>query len=628
MIFKEQKMIRLEKMAITGYRGISNRIEFQAKDFNVIVGKNDAGKSTILRALDLFLNNKQFIAENLNNLTAQYAQIELFFLPNNTPIIIDENVQTSFEDEGLINEEGRLQIIKRWDGTKEGKISPEYFVIRKSYGEMDFFNKTEAGLIKHCRDNGLDAEPGLMTNATTGEEHNNTEKRQRLSEIYDEQNIEFEFIKEKLPTSGQTRLKKTEQAIKLCFPQFEYFVADTSLSENDSAIQKYFKDMALKVIQEGVDTDNLETTVRNQLQSILDKITSKINAVVPETEKVSARVDFDWSKIITTNFESDGTDGAVPLSSRGDGFRRITMMSYFEHLAEEKREDHKNIIFAFEEPETFLHPSSQENLFDKLRDISQAGYQVLMTTHSPVLVSRTNLADLHHILKDGPRYQCVSDVRNYKEIAEDLGVTVDNQFISLFDKARCLLLVEGINDCIAFNYLSEKYSEAGIIENGFEELGIIMIPIGGCGSMKHWLSLDLLNTLNKPYYIYLDSDKTREDMDSPHVIKLTEAGLVEGVNFSVSRKRELENYIPPTALQRLVPGCGITFTDWCDVKTIVKTHRLSSTLGGKNVAEKHFTSLTIAELQNAFNPTGADDEFVGIYEKLSSLLVRRSAAVA
>ena len=191
------------------------------------------------------------------------------------------------------------------------KITPEYLITRKSFGELDFFSLTEAKLIRLCRDNNLEAEPGLMTNPDTGAEHNNAEKRQRLKEIYEERNIEFEYIQEKLPTSGQSRLKKTEQEIKKCLPQYEYFLADSPLSESDSAIQKYFKEMAFSVIKDQVDTDALEETVKEQLQTVLTAITEKINSVVPDDEQVRARVDFDWSKLISTSFESDGEQGSV-----------------------------------------------------------------------------------------------------------------------------------------------------------------------------------------------------------------------------------------------------------------------------------------------------------------------------
>lgn len=613
-------MIKLEKIAITGYKGISTRTEIPANNFNVIVGKNDAGKSTILKALDLFLNNKQYLAENLNNRTHQFSEIELFFSTNHTEIIVDENVTTTFEDEGLVNSSGLLHIVKKWDGTKTGKISPEYLITRKSFGELDFFSLTETRLIRLCRDNDLEAEPGLMTNPDTGVEHNNAEKRQRLKEIYEERNIDFEYIQEKLPTTGQSRLKKTELEIKRCLPQYEYFLADSPLSESDSSIQKYFKEMAFGVIKDQVDTDALEETVREQLQVVLTVITEKINSVVSDDEQVRARVDFDWSKLISTSFESEGDQGSVPLSARGDGFRRITMMSYFEYLAEERSGENQNIIFAFEEPETFLHPSAQENLFEKLMDISDAGYQVFLTTHSPVLVSQTRRSDLHHVFKDNGSYGYNSEVSNHAEIADDLGVTIDNQFISMFDNARCLLLLEGVDDCTAFEHIANTYLANNAIDRTLEDMGVVSIPIGGCDSIKHWVSLDLLQTLNKPFFIYLDSDKEQEEDVSPNAQKLVTHGFLEEENFLVSRKRELENYIAPSALERLVPGCGVNFTDWCDVKYISKTHARQVSLGGKRIANKHFSSLTFDELTSAYNPTENDDEFLKVYGKLSELV--------
>ena len=86
-------------------------------------------------------------------------------------------------------------------------------------------------------------------------------------------------------------------------------------------------------------------------------------------------------------------DANIPLSSRGDGFRRITMMSYFEMLAEEKKAG-KDVIFGFEEPETFLHPGTQRLLYQKLHALMENGYQVVITTHSPNIVAETNLSDI------------------------------------------------------------------------------------------------------------------------------------------------------------------------------------------------------------------------------------------
>jgi putative ATP-dependent endonuclease of OLD family len=108
--------------------------------------------------------------------------------------------------------------------------------------------------------------------------------------------------------------------------------------------KKYFKDLAFNLIKEEVDTDELEETITTQLGTVLKKVTDKINDVVKTNEKVEAQIDFDWSKLISTKFISEATENSLPLSSRGDGFRRITMMSYFEYLAETNRDNESQQI--------------------------------------------------------------------------------------------------------------------------------------------------------------------------------------------------------------------------------------------------------------------------------------------
>ena len=609
-------MFQLKEIAISGFKGVKDRVVIIPRKFNVIVGQNDAGKSTILKALDLFLNNKAYIPENLNNQTGKYTEIELLFDPSNTPIIIDENVSTTFENEEIVNDRGLLHIKKIWDGTKTGRISPETYIVRKSYKDYDYFTLTEKQLIKLCKDKGLDAEPGLMSNPQTRKEHNNAEKRSRLKDLYKKQSIYFDFIEEKLPTGGTSRLKKTEIAIRENLPRFEYFYADSPLSESDNTIQRYFRELAFKAISEDVDTSELEGSVGGKLQIVLDSITNKINSVVPEKEKVKAKVTFDWTKLINTEFESADDLGAVPLSSRGDGFRRITMMAYFEYLAEQNHEEHQNIIFGFEEPETFLHPSAQENLFDRLYELCTNDYLVIVTTHSPVIVSRTQTSDIHHVYKVNGAFTYLPYVEDVKSVAMDLGVSVDNQFVALFEKAKCLLLLEGIDDCNAIGYAAKVYRENGLIQHDFSELGIVPIPIGGCGSIKHWVSLDLLKSLDKPFFIFFDSDKTDPEMESPNAQKLVNLGFTEGKDFYVCRKRELENYIVSEAICKIVPECNLSYTDYCDVKKICKNNQYAGKLGGKNVAERHFCSLSFEDLKHAFDPTNGNDEFLLLYSTL------------
>ena len=259
---------------------------------------------------------------------------------------------------------------------------------------------------------------------------------------------------------------------------------------------------------------------------------------------------------------------------RGDGFRRVAMMAYFEHLAEERIEPTRNIIFGFEEPETYLHPKAQEQLFEKLRDMADSSYQIFISTHSPIIVARSKQYELIHVIKENGRTKVACSVSDIIAIAEDLGITIDNQFVQLFDKAKVLFLVEGIDDATSYQFVAQKYKENGVINKTFDELGIVLIPIGGCTSIEHWVTLDLLKKLTKPFFVFLDSDCTSQTDVSPNLAKMIELGLVEGKDFFVTRKRMLENYLPFESLNNYVPGANLCYGHWDNVKDICRRNIL------------------------------------------------------
>jgi predicted ATP-dependent endonuclease of OLD family len=482
---------------------------------------------------------------------------------------------------------------------------PKTFIVRKKYaGTNDFIFKTEQQLIVQCTTNSI------ATSKGNGDAYNNVEKREKLREFNQQNNIEFTYEYEEIPSSGTTKLKAIGDAIKKILPSFQYFKADTSLSDTDTTIQKYFKDMAFKLIQDEVNTDGMEETIKTQLGSVLQKVTDKINDVLKSTERVEPKVEFDWSKLISTSFVSTSSGNNIPLSSRGDGFRRITMMSYFEYLAETQRTNAtQQIIFGFEEPETFLHPSAQDSLFDKLNLLTENGYQVITSTHSPIIAGNTKRNNIIHISKPANVYTVNQTEIDYKELAKDLGIKPDNTFTPLFSTSRLLFLVEGIDDVNAMHHKANLYKQNGLIPNTFDELSINIIPIGGCGGVKHWVNLDLFTKLEKPFFIFLDSDKENATSVSPNETNLTNYGLTVGTHFICSKKRELENYISPTALHRLIPSLNFTYADYDDVKKIVH----------KKVSEKYYCNLTFDELRMTWFD-GTNDEFINLYNTITAKL--------
>lgn len=598
--------MKLKRVIIENYKGINTPIAINVNDFNCIVGKNDVGKSTILKAIDAFINDNNPVFEDRNIYNeCNIISIELQFDCERTSVVIDDSIPVTFEDEELVDNSNLLCITKKWDVSQK-TIKPKWYIRRKKYLDGDFVMLVERELKSLCRQYGIDIVEG----------QGNSDMRNNLREHHRRNDVSFEYADEELPTTGQTRPKRILDAIKEHLPNFEYFRADKSLSDSDTAVQKYFKEKAFTLLKEQIDTNDIESSIKNKIGESLSKISDKINSVLSENEQISAQVEFDWSKLISTSFNCKKEETNIPLSARGDGFRRITMMSYFEMLAEEKKEGN-DIIFGFEEPETFLHPGTQKLLYQKLYDLMQNGYQVLITTHSPNIVSETNVEDIVFVTKMDQYQVDQGNNVDVKVIVEELGIKADNTLLSLFGSVKGLLLVEGPDDVMAMNHLTETYKAMGKIDKTFDDLGVIIIPVGGCGSIKHWTNYSIITKLGKPFFIFLDSDKKSETDDSKNLKSLQKYGYSMN-DCAVSKKREIECYIPCTYFQTLVPPISIRYGDWEDVKELCNQHPNRDQLGRVHVCERHFKHLSFDQLRSTFCPDGndANDEFLSIYNKL------------
>ena len=72
--------MKLKSTVIKNYRGIKDETLVSFQDFNCIVGKNDVGKSTLLKAIDAFLNENNPNIEDKNVYSdSNFIEINLIF---------------------------------------------------------------------------------------------------------------------------------------------------------------------------------------------------------------------------------------------------------------------------------------------------------------------------------------------------------------------------------------------------------------------------------------------------------------------------------------------------------------------------------------------------------------------
>ena len=603
----------LSEVRFTNLKGCPTETVVPLDRFSALVGRNDAGKSTVFLALDLFLNNTKPSADYATVGTGSTEVIvEVAFLPDGTVIRIDDVAETSFEVEELVDEDGLVRVRKRWD-TASSSRKPNVEIRRKSYKKADFLLSIEKDLISQCKD------LGIATRKANNDEFNNVEKRAKLREYHRVNGTDSEYQWTPLKSNGSGRDKLILNAFDEVCPKLQYFRADTSLSESDTSIQNYFRDHATAALtKHGL--DEIEDRVTAEVQAVLDDVSTRINQAMPEANPIRAQMEFDWSKIAKLKFATADGESAIPLELRGDGFRRVTMMAYFEHLADTGGTPGKRLVYAFEEPETFLHPAAQEQLLGKLLGMADSGLQVLLSSHAPVLVSGVPTDSLIHAVRQDGTTSYKSGLAEIQSVVEDLGISPNHNFIRLYESARCLLLVEGPDDVSALRHVEAAYFAAGHIEGSFEDLGVVFLPIGGCTTITWWMSLGLLADLGKPFFVYIDSDKESSTEASPNKAALEVLGLSEGKDFYVTEKRELENYIPDSVLSRL-SGCTVTYGDFDDVKRVCRGHQEAGKLGGKKVGGKYFGRMTLADLRVSYSLPDGTDEF----ERLHGAIAKRVA---
>jgi putative ATP-dependent endonuclease of the OLD family len=89
---------------------------------------------------------------------------------------------------------------------------------------------------------------------------------------------------------------------------------------------------------------------------------------------------------------------ATDLASKGTGVRGGLIVAMLRHMAEASR---RSMIFAIEEPESFLHPAAQGRLCEDLEQLAgRPDVTLLVTTHSPHIVSRAESSTITAIDKN------------------------------------------------------------------------------------------------------------------------------------------------------------------------------------------------------------------------------------
>lgn len=451
--------MHLNKLIIINYRSCQQvQIQFENNEPNILIGINDSGKSSILKAAELLFVDKpvfSFIKDNsakndLSNTTLPDAEFQAIIEQNNLPnfsyhdkqCLVIAKLEIS-ENELLPEFLPTLSLTARWSLESNGsnflwiaKVFDTNNNSTRSYVVLNDFDSGEGHLLAaHTLTSNqltklvadLAIPPELLQNENNAGPLSNIEKVRAIYKVRQPRPIWQEF--------------KFEKADKNLLPTFRYLDWNCSLDE----IKSLAADAMSGLVEEHltplkVQARGTAQIVTEGINEKLEEIQTIIGADFPNITAIKTKVYIDVKESITDIvINKANADGDIHLDAQGEGIKRQIWFAMIKAAAITANElEHNRFIWAFDEPETHLYPTAQRQLFEIMRNISNGNVQTILSTHSTIFIDRTKLSAITGVIQDGNGYTELYGIDDIDAVYENLEIR--NSDFLFFNK---FLVIEG-----------------------------------------------------------------------------------------------------------------------------------------------------------------------------------------
>lgn len=532
--------MRLDSVQLKNFRCVTDQT-LTVDGVTALVGRNGAGKSTFLQALEVFYTN-----------SAAKLSAEDFY-----DRCLDEPVEITLTWTGLSDaakqefggyvQGDSLSVLYRIQESTPGKLKgayhgqslrhPAFAAIRDTSGAND-----QKRLYNALREQeGYRSLPavtkaGDALDALKQWEAANPDQCERRPD--DGQFFGFTSV-------GQWRLS--------AFTGFTYIPAvRDAASDADTGRTSTLSQLVDQLVRAAIDEDETSRQKREQmgqlareiyggeshpkLNAVAERVSSRLQSLVP-----TAEVNLSWAEDPASKL--DPPRAAVrlkedsfpsPIQGAGHGLQRAYVIALIQEWAAIQREaasgSERSFILAMEEPELYQHPNRQRHLanqFYTLASEQEGGHvQIIYTTHSPLFTRIEHFDGVRRVSKDtasSPPCSMVSSA-TADSVAQTLAVadggtetyTGVNLLARLADTMRpfisegffadYLVLVEGGSDRAALLGL------AGHQGVDLAAHGVSVLSCGGKANMGRCAAI--FQALGIPTYAIWDCDKELGNADA------------------------------------------------------------------------------------------------------------------
>ncbi len=471
--------MRISKVHIQHYRSIKE-LTFEPSSYCVLIGENNAGKSNILKAMNLVLSDiwpseRNFSEEDFHNKdTSKDIVIQIYF--DNE---IEEHPNGfSVKIAGF---ELRCKAYKKRVGKKPaGSLKVSYLCIDSKGNTVNYppeqlkKGQKPEGHWPDLRVSGdiRDQIPFIYVDVLREYDRQNPSSRWSvLRKLFNEVNTEF------LNDRSKIKIKLVDGSI----------VEMTRKEAFESAINK---------ANEILKTSSFKEIEDKLINNVIDQM-----GLQPEENSVSLHFEsHDPShayKSLQLYVDQMGITSSA--SEVGAGLQSAIVVGIFRTYEEMKKE---GAVFAIEEPEVFLHPQKARYFETVLQRLTESGNQVFLTTHSPIFVSihkPESVVIIRRTPENGTKsvQAAMSDLAENERKVLRLMTEFDAQRNELFF-AKKVFLVEGNTEKIALPLIFKA------LKMDLNNLGISVIECGG--KTQTVLFIRVLKAFKIPYVVLVDHD--------------------------------------------------------------------------------------------------------------------------
>lgn len=412
--------MQLTYVTISNYRSITSAYKIDLSNLTVLLGKNNEGKTNIIRAINLGMNLLQ--------------NIEMFY--------------------------PKKRIIRKfgYDWQQDYPISLQNARKKDKSTVIRFdFNLTSTETQELHSKIGSYINGALSIYISIGQANNvsvTVPKRGKNAKAISGKIIEIcEYINQNFSIQYIPAVRSESDAYGVIMDLVEYELSNIMDDEYKKSLEYISKKQ------------------QELLKSLADKVKQPLKKFLPQVKDValyipSRNINYSSRYVGRREVNFEINDGVLTsLSNKGDGVKSLATIALLSQLSSSKER-----LIIIDEPENHLHPAAVRYINIVVQELAKNN-QVLISTHSPILVNRIQVSS-NIIVDSGNAYPA----KRVDEIRNVLGVICSDNLIY----ADYVIIVEGPSDrelIVKMLNSNEKLTEA--LKNNF----IAVRNVGGTNNL-------------------------------------------------------------------------------------------------------------------------------------------------